>query len=110
MKNFLKRFEQGDTDFFVMKSYITASFEVERKKEEYHIYYIKQNSNPEAYCEGYMNLKMRKMNRKEVAYFIENKRDYHPVLDTDDGAVFNLNSRPFDKSKCPTYRQYILSL
>jgi len=110
MKNFLKKFENSDTDFFVMKSYITASFEVDRKKEEYHIYYIKQNSNPEAYCEGYMNLKVRRMNRKEVAYFQENIRDYHPVLVNDDGTVFNFNSRPFDKEKCPTYRQYMLSL
>jgi hypothetical protein len=110
MKNFLKRFEDGETQFFVMKSYITATFEVERKKEEYHIFFIKKNSNPDAYCQGYMNLKTRRMNRKEVKYFLNNKSNYHPVLDADDGTVYNLNSRPFDKSQCPTYRQFVLSL
>ena len=110
MKNFLKRFEEGETEFFVMKSYITATFEVDRHKEEYHIFYIKPNSNPEAYCQGYMNLKMRRMNRKEVAHFLKNMKEYHPVLKNDDGIVYNLNKRPFDKSQCPTYRQYVLNL
>jgi hypothetical protein len=110
MKNFLKRFEESDSEFFVMKSYITASFEVDRKKEEYHIYYVKNNSNPEAYCQGYMNLKERRMNKKEIRYFKENIEEYTIVMNTGDGSIFNFKKKPFDKSKCPTYKQYILSL
>lgn len=110
MKNFLKEFEDGDTEFFVTKSYIYAAFETERKKEEHHIFYIKKNSNPEAYFQGYMNLKMRRMNKKEVAYFKSVKSNYNSQLRNEDGIVFNLKSRPFKKSQCQTHKQYLLNL
>jgi hypothetical protein len=110
MKNLLKDFEEGETEFFVTKSYIYASFETDRKKEEYHIFYIKKNSNPEAYFQGYMNLKMRRMNKKEAAYFKSVKKNYDHQLTSDDGVVYNLKSRPFKKSQCQTHKQYILSL
>jgi hypothetical protein len=110
MKNMLKKFEEDDTQFFIIKSFVFAIFEVDRKKPEYHIFYIKQNSSPEAYCQGYMNLKERKMNKKEVKYFKESIEKYDPVIWGDDGKVFNLKSKPFDKSLCPQYKQYMLSL
>jgi hypothetical protein len=110
MKNFLKKFEEDDTQFFVMKSYVFALFEVDRSKPEYHIFYIKKNSNPDAYHKGYMNLKERKMNKKEIAYFKENQDKYNVDLWNEDGKVFNLKTKPFDKSLCPQYKQYVLSL
>lgn len=110
MKNFLKRFEDDDTQFFVMKSYVFASFEIDRKKPEYYIFYIKKNSNPDAYYKGYMNLKERRMNKKEIEYFLSNQDKYDTVLWSEDGKVFNLKGRPFDKSQCPQYKQYMLNL
>jgi hypothetical protein len=110
MKNTLKKFEDGPTEFFVSKSFVSAIFETERKKSEYHIFYIKQNSNPEAYCQGYLNLKSRRMNRKEVEYFKRNIDNYTETMKNDDGTVFNLKTKLFDKSQCPTHKQYALIL
>lgn len=110
MKNFLKRFEDGDTEFFVMQSWISPIFEHDRKKEEYHIFFIKKNSNPEAYQQGYMNLKLRRMNRKEVAYFKENIQEYQVDLQNEDGTIYNYKDKPFDKSQCPKYKQFFLNL
>ena len=110
MKNILKKFESQGVDFFVAKSYLYATFEVDRRKDVYHIYFIKKNSNPDAYFEGYKDLKDRKMNRKVIDYFKKSIDNYELVLNNEHGKVFNLKSRPFDKTKCPKYKQYILSL
>jgi hypothetical protein len=110
-KNTLKKFEDTDVQFFVMKSYLMTVFEHDRKKPQYHIYFIKKNSNPESYQQGYMNLKVRSMNKKEVQYFLAtNKENYHTALENEDGAIYNFNERPFDKSQCPTYLQFYLEL
>lgn len=111
MKNFLKKFEEDNTQFFVMKSYVFAAFESERKKEEYHIFFIKKNSNPDAYYKGYVNLKERRMNSMEIEYFkkvVDEK--YSVEMWNNDGKIYNLKSKPFDRSQCPPYRQYILNL
>lgn len=110
MKNVLKRFEEDETQYFVMKSFVYAAFEIDRKKPEYHIFFIKKNSNPDAYHKGYMNLKERRMNKKEIEYFKKNQDKYDTVLWQEDGKVFNLKTKPFDKSLCPKYKQYILNL
>jgi hypothetical protein len=110
MKNVLRRFENDDTQFFVMKSYVSAAFETDRKKNEYHIFFIKKNSNPDAYHKGYMNLKIRKMNKKEIKYFLSKQEEYVVDLCNHDGVVYNLKSKPFDKSQCPRYKQFMLSL
>jgi len=110
MKNFLQKIESNEVNFFVSKSYLTVLFDYDRQKPEYHIYYIKKNSSPDAYHQGYTNLKMKKMNRKELAYFLSNKEAYTEVISSDDGSIFNLKSKPFDKSLCPTHKQLMLSL
>lgn len=110
MKNFLKRFEENDTHFFVMKSYLYPIFEVDRKKEEFHIFFIKNNSSPDAYFEGYKDLKVRRMNKLEVKYFKANYENYKREMSNEDGVVFNFKTKPFDKKLCPTYRQYVLNL
>ena len=110
MKNFLKQFENDETEFFVMQSWITTIFDYDRKKEEYHIFFIKKNSNPDAYQQGYMNLKLRRMNRKEVAYFKENIELYNVELKNKDGTIYNYKDKPFDKSQCPKYKQFYLNL
>lgn len=110
MKNSLKKLEDSEVDFFVMRSFLSPAFEFDKKKAVYHMYYIKKNSNPDAYHKGYMNLKMRQMNRMEVSYFRENMQSYHEALKKEDGTIFNLNGRKFDRSICPTYKQYVLSL
>jgi hypothetical protein len=111
MKNQLKKFEESETKFFVMKSYITAKFETDQKKAEYDIFFIKENSMPDSYFLGYRNLKRRKMNRKEIAYFLDVKGEkYKEVIDNEDGTIYNLKSRPFDKKDCPKFKQYALNL
>ena len=109
-KNVLETLEGNSTPFFVMKSFIYPVFETDRKKAEWHIFYIKPNSNPEAYYEGYMNLKMRKMNKKEIRYFLSNISEYVEDMKSEDGTVYNLKKKPFDRKMCPTYRQLMLSL
>jgi len=109
-KNLLKKWEEDDTQFFVARSYITAGFDTDRKKAEYHIYFIKKNSNPEAYHEGYMNLKIRRMNKKEVSHFRQHLDDYIDVLSNEDGTIYHLKAKPFDKSNCPKYEQLSLNL
>ncbi len=110
MKNVLKKLENNDVPFFVMKSFVSATFETDIRKAQYHIYYIKKNSNPDAYHRGYMNLKIRKMNSMELKYFRENQHLYIEELRNNDGTVFNLKTKPFDKSQCPGYKQFSLNL
>lgn len=110
MKNFLKKLEDSEVDFFVMRSFLSPAFEFDKKKPVYHIYYIKKNSSPDAYHKGYMNLKIRAMNRMEASYFREHLHLYDEVMKNDDGTVFNFKTRKFDRALCPTYKQYVLSL
>lgn len=110
MKNILKKFEQDDTEFFVSKSFVFASFETDIKKAKYDIYYIKKNSNPDAYHLGYMNLKIRNMNKMEIKYFKENMNLYREKLSNEDGTIFNLKTKPFDTGQCPQYKQLTLNL
>ena len=110
MKNLLKKFEETDVKFFVMKSYITAAFESDRKKPEYNIFFIKPNSIPDAYYLGYRDLKIRKMNRKEIEHFKRNIDNYNIKLKNEDGTVYNLKDRDFDKEHCTKFRQYSLFL
>jgi hypothetical protein len=111
MKNYLEKFEQNrNQEFFIMKSYVFATFEIDRKKSEYHIFYIKPNSNPEAYQEGYKDLKVRRMNKKEIKYLKSHLDKYKMVLSNEDGSVYNLIGRPFDKTRCQKYKQFMLNL
>jgi hypothetical protein len=111
MKNMLKKFEEDDTQFFVIKSFVYALFETDRRKPEFHIFFVKKNSNPDAYYKGYMNLKERKMNKKEIEYFKKNQEEkYDTVLWSEDGKVFNLKTKPFDTELCPKYKQFMLEL
>lgn len=105
-KNLLKKWEEDDTtQFFIAKSYVTASFDDERKKPEYAIMYIKKNSNPDAYFMGYMNLKLRNMNKKEINHFRKNLDNYKEVMRSEDGVIYHLKAKPFDKSQCPRCEQ-----
>lgn len=110
MKNILKKFEKDDTQYFIAKSFLYPIFESDRRKNEYHIYFMKQNSNPDAYHKGYMNLKHRKMNRLEREHFKENFDKYDKVLQNDDGSIYNLKTKPYDVSITPRFKQYVLSL
>lgn len=109
-KNILKRMEEDDTQFFVMKSFVYAKFETDMRMPEYGIFYIKKNSNPDAYHRGYMNLKFRKMNKKEITHFRKNIDKYTEDLRNEDGTVFNLKTKPFDKTICQKYQQFSLKL
>lgn len=109
-KNVLKKMEGNDVNFFVMRSFVYPIFETDRKKPEYHIFYIKKNSNPDAYYRGYMNLKIRRMNKKEILYFKNNVSSYYEDFKNEDGTVFNLKDKPFDKTQCPLYKQFVLNL
>lgn len=113
MKNTLKKYEEDEEQqFFVMKCYMyMIHMEDERKKAEYHLFFIKKNSNPDAYHKGYVNLKHKPLNRMEVAYFKDTMdKNYDNVLENEHGTIYNLKGRPFDKSKCPTYKQMVLNL
>ena len=117
MKNKLKKFEEDkDVQFFVIRSFITAAFETEYKKAEYHIMYIKKNSVPDAYYLGYKDLKSRRMNRLEVEHFKKNidlytdNVSYSKEKDIELGIVYNLKTKPFDKEQCETYKQFSLNL
>lgn len=110
MNNVLKKYEKGTTQFFIVKSFIYASFEIDRKSPQYHIFYIKKNSIPDAYCQGYINLKERKMNKIEIKHFKDNLENYETVIWNEDGKIFNFKAKPFDTSLCPGYKQYLLSL
>ena len=110
MKNVLKRLENNDdANFFVMKSFVTTVFESDRKKPEYHIFYIKKNSMPDAYFMNYRDLKSRRMNRIEVEHFLKNRHlytdqvEYVKEHDIEDGSIYNLKSKPFDKSQCVSF-------
>jgi hypothetical protein len=117
MRNFLKKFEDNGDNFFVAKSYLTVGFEYDRKKPEFSIFYIKKNSSPDAYHREYKDLKVRKMNRKEIEYFKGRSDEYLEIKVNDkgedfseEGTVYHLRSNPFDKTKCKTYRQFSLNL
>lgn len=96
--NKLKQVIENKTQHFVIKSFMTSSFEYNRKKPEYHLYWYNKNGGIDPETMRYRNMSNKKMNSKEVAFFKSILSEYDTEIDTKDGSVWKHNQIGFNKS------------
>lgn len=90
VKNLLIELEQATVEHFITKSYITADFEEEEYRVEYHIYHkfhptVGKWSDK---CTEYPFLKCKPLSRKEVQWFRNNIEKYKIDQDNPDGTIW----------------------
>tara|TARA_R110002020_G_scaffold58337_3_gene159816 strand:- start:5756 stop:6106 length:351 start_codon:yes stop_codon:yes gene_type:complete len=73
---------------FILKSYITTIFEYNRKKEEYHIYWLNKRKKFFDDEFRYCSLSHKKMSKNELAFFKDNEEIYEQTLVNKYGAVW----------------------
>jgi len=96
--NKLKQVLKNNTQHFVIKSYITPSFEYDRKKEEYHLYWYNKNSGLDPEFFKYKNMSNKKMNRSEIKFFNSLKDSYLEVLKDNNGSIWEHKELGFNKN------------
>lgn len=102
--NKLRDVIKNETQHFVIKSYITAAFETERKKSEMHLYWYNRNSSYEIELGSYHSLSFKKMNKKELNLFYSIIDDYSIEIDRKDGTVWHHKKIGFNKELVKSYQ------
>ena len=90
---------QNKTQHFVIKSYLTAVFEYERKVPEYWLYWYNANKKQDDDNPHYRFLSHKRMNKKETKYFLDNIHQYIMDIDRKDGNVWSHKEIKFNKEK-----------
>lgn len=80
-----------------MKCYITAAFDFERKKSEYHLFWYNENRGVDEESMMYKNLSSKRMGKKEISYFKSIENLYSKNMDGDDGAIWEHKEIGFNK-------------
>lgn len=88
---------EDKTQHFIIKCYITAAFEHERRKSEYYLYWINTNQKSDIISGKYKYLSFKKMGNKEISFFNDNIKEYTLAIDSDDGYVWDHKSIGFKK-------------
>lgn len=96
--NKLKQVLNNKTQHFIIKSYITSSFEYDRKKDEYHLYWYNRNSGVDIEFLRYKNMSNKKMNKKELKLFFSTISQYKESINDENGCVWEHIELGFDKS------------
>lgn len=102
--NKLRDVIKNETQHFVIKSYITAAFETERKKTEFHLYWYNRNSSYEIEFGSYHSMSFKKMNKKELALFHSIMHNYSIEIDGQDGTVWHHREIGFNKELVKSYQ------
>ena len=103
--NKLKDIMINDTQHFVMKSYVTTIFESGMQRAEYYVYWYNKNCGIDYETQRYKNLSNKKMNKKELQYFMDNIHLYVKEMDNEDGCIWVNKSYGFDKNKVKLQKQ-----
>jgi hypothetical protein len=98
-KNKLADILKNKTEHFILKSYITAAFEHERKEPEYHLYWYNKYAGQNPEHPSYLMLSHKRMGKKEFRMFLSMLHDYVKCNDCDDGCVWEHKTFGFNKNK-----------
>lgn len=95
--NKLKQVIENGTQHFVLKCFITTSFEYHRKKSEYYLYWFNKNAGIDPETMRYKCISNKKLSRKEIKYFSSIIKDYRAEIDSYDGSVWVNKNIGFNK-------------
>jgi Leu/Phe-tRNA-protein transferase len=96
--NKLKQVINDGTQHFILKCYISAAFDYDRKKSEYYLYWYNRNAGIDLDTLRYRCLSNKKMGKNEIKYFSSIINDYRAEVDSEDGTVWVNKSIGFNKS------------
>lgn len=91
MKNLLLELEENNVEHFIMRSYVTADFEEEENRTEYHVYHkiVGDVGKWSVKDPEYPYLKFKKLQRKEIKYFRQNIAKYRMEMECCHGVIFH---------------------
>jgi len=95
--NKLKEVIKNETPHFIIKSYISAAFDYQRTKSEYHLYWYNKNAKVEV-DKLYINMSNKLMNPKEVKFFKSIISQYNVDIESEDGMIWSNKKLGFDKT------------
>jgi hypothetical protein len=97
--NKLDEIVNNETEHFIIRSYLTAAFEYDRKIAEYWLYWYNPNKGTDEENPQYRFLSNKKMNKKEVRLFYDNLTSYSSVIKNKDGDVWQHKNIGFSINK-----------
>jgi hypothetical protein len=86
--NKLKQVLENKTQHFILKSFVYAAFEHDRKKPEYHLYWINVNKGVFEEYPKYKNMSCKMLNKKEMKFFLSVLDEYHKLVESNYGTVW----------------------
>lgn len=106
--NKLKQVLKNSTQHFIIKSFLTAAFEYDKKIVEYHLYWINLNKGIYEEFPLYKLLCFKKMNAKEIKFFKQTEDTYELRISSEDGKVWDHKELKFDKEQVKvTYKDFL---
>lgn len=97
--NKVKQVIENGTQHFVLKCFITPSFEYNRKKSEYYLYWFNKNAGIDTESMRYKNMSSKKIGRSEIKYFLSIIESYQLNDFGEDGCIWHHKQIGFDKSQ-----------
>ena len=107
--NKLKQVIDNKTDHFITKSFVSAAFEHERRKTEYHLYWYNAKKGIYNDFHRYQCLSHKLLNKREMKLFLQILNQYNKEIDSEDGIIWVNKEIGFDKSKV-IISQYVLPI
>ncbi len=95
--NKLKQVLENKTQHFILKSFVYPAFEYQRKKSEYHLYWINMNKGVFEEYPKYKNMSCKMLNKKEMKLFLSILDDYHQAVNNKYGIVWENKKLGLDK-------------
>ena len=96
--NKLQQILDNGTQHFIIKSYIYPAFEHQRKKAEYHLYWVNMNKGVFEDMPRYRHMSFKMLNKKEMKLFISIMDQYHTPINNNKGIVWENKKLGFDKT------------
>jgi hypothetical protein len=95
--NKLKQVLENKTQHFILKSFVYPAFEHERKKSEYHLYWINMNKGVFEEYPKYKNMSCKMLNKKEMKLFMSVLDQYNYAVNNKYGIVWENKKLGLDK-------------
>ena len=86
--NKLKQVLENKTQHFILKSFVYPAFEHQRKKSEYHLYWINMNKGVFEEYPKYKNMSCKMLNKKEMKLFMSVLDQYNQAVSNKYGIVW----------------------
>lgn len=95
--NKLKQVLENKTQHFILKSFVYPAFEYQRKKSEYHLYWINMNKGVFEEYPKYKNMSCKMLNKKEMKLFMSVLDQYNQAVNNKYGIVWENKKLGLDK-------------